>query len=525
MYQSLLTRRYLTSKVMPLLAAVAVMLCSAMVLITWSIMGGFLVKFLDVGRNADGDVTISWPTAGFSHYEDLIAMLEKDPMVLAAAPCIESWGMLALPDDRLQVVKIRGIDERYARVAAYRDSLWWRPIDQPLPKDKQRKDPRLGNHRLFEQTLADGLALKKKNTETGRLEPAVVLGIELAGFSRRTEAGYYEIPPTSILARPTKGEMESGRRLSPFIADHSVVVNVLPLTAGGRDIKVASRKLPVANEFRTGVFEADQKSVLMDLGELQRMLKLDRGDALADKPANPFEIDSVNGREVSASREVVGPAEARVTNVFVKGRPGTAGEDVNALRDRCEAIYREFAAKHRNLVPSPDAMDRAKGIGTWEQNYAMFIGAVKKEIAMVLGLLMFISFVAVFLVLAIFWAMVSEKTKDVGILRAIGAGRAGIAWLWLRYGLSLGIVGTVLGLAASYAIVRNINPIHEWLGRAFGIVVWDPRIYYFSELPNQVETHKAAVVAAGGLIFSILGALIPAIRAATYDPVKSLRFE
>lgn len=524
MYQSLLTRRYLTSKLMPLLAALAVMLCSAMVLITWSIMGGFLVKFLDVGRNTDGDVIISWPTAGFAHYEELITMLEKDPMVQAAAPCIESWGMLALPDDRLVVVKIRGIDGRYASVSGFRDSLWWRPIDEPLPKDAERLDPRLTNHRLFEQTLADGLALKKKDPETGRLEPAVILGIEAAGFSRRMEAGYYEIPPTSILARPTKGDMKSGRRLSPFICDHSVVINVLPLTSGGRDIKVASRKLPVANEFRTGVFEADQKSVLMDLGELQRMLKLDRGEALGDRGSNPYELGETNGREQAARREVVGAAEARVTNIFVKGKGGAEG-DINALRDRCESIYRQFEARFKGQVPTPDAMERAKGIGTWEQNYAMFIGAVKKEIAMVLGLLMFISFVAVFLVLAIFWAMVSEKTKDVGILRAIGASRAGIAWLWLRYGMALGVVGTILGLAASFLIVRNINPIHEWLGRAFGVVIWDPRVYYFTELPNQVETHKAAIVAAGGLVFSVLGALIPALRAATYDPVKSLRFE
>ena len=132
---------------------------------------------------------------------------------------------------------------------------------------------------------------------------------------------------------------------------------------------------------------------------------------------------------------------------------------------------------------------------------------------------------AVFLILAIFWAMVSEKTKDVGVLRAVGATRAGVAWLWLRYGLTLGVVGTVFGMVISYAIVWNINPIHEWLGRAFGLTLWDPKVYYFSELPRHVEPTKAVIVIVGAVVFSVIGALVPALRAASYDPVKSLRFE
>lgn len=503
---------------MPLLAAAAVMLCSAMVLITWSIMGGFLVKFLEVGSKMEGDVSISWPVAGFPYYEDLIQRLEADPIVAAAAPTIESFGLIGLPDNRLQPVKIRGVDPRYARVAEYADSLWWKPIQEPLPKDKSRLDPRLDAqaHRKYERAYDDGLALKKVNPDTGRLEPAVVLGIEVAGFSRRLESGAYEIPP-GILRREGAGGDRPFSGLDPFIVNHSVVINVLPLTAEGRDIKVASRKLPVANEFRTGVFNVDKEVVLMDLSELQRMLKLDQGESLSREPVSPYDVDSAEPR-----RESVGVAPARVTNVLIKGKPGV---DIQKLRDRAEEIYARFSLEYGAAVPSVDALSRARSIATWEQNYAMFIGAVKKEIAMVLGLLMFISFVAVFLVLAIFWAMVSEKTKDIGVLRAVGASRAGVAWLWLRYGLSLGVVGTLLGVAASYAIVWNINPIHEWLGTAFGVQVWDPRIYYFTELPNQVVTYKALVVAGGGLLFSVVGALIPALRAALYDPVKALRFE
>ena len=135
------------------------------------------------------------------------------------------------------------------------------------------------------------------------------------------------------------------------------------------------------------------------------------------------------------------------------------------------------------------------------------------------------SFTTVFLVLAIFWSMASEKTKDIGILRALGASTPGIAWLWIRYGAAIGFVGSVLGTALGYIIVDNINTIHDWMGRTFGLVIWDPRQYYFIEIPSDVDLSKAIIVFVVGMLTCVLGALIPALHSARMDPVKALRFE
>jgi lipoprotein-releasing system permease protein len=74
-------------------------------------------------------------------------------------------------------------------------------------------------------------------------------------------------------------------------------------------------------------------------------------------------------------------------------------------------------------------------------------------------------------------------------------------------------------------VVRNINEIHDWLGSAFGLVIWDPSVYYFSEIPSEVDPMKAVFVAVAGVLTCVIGAAIPSIRAAKMDPVRALRFE
>ena len=536
-YQALLNRRYLTSKIMPHLSIAAVALCVWMVLVTWSVMGGFLVMLLDLGRKMEGDVSITWPTVGFSHYDELIARLEADPMVEAAAPMIETFGMVNLPDNRVKGVSIRGVDARYAKVSAYGDSLWWRPLKEPMPKDKAGRDPRLdpgwaakierefraamqpgvatppaGAFRSWDTLLSDGLSLSVDE------KPAVVLGIEMAGFAKRQPEGWYKIDHL-VGARKEDGGMLYSTAFAPA---QKVTVNVLPLDKKGRLFKPYSLNLPVANEFRTGFFEADKNQAFINLSMLQEMLNMDAGIRVAQPEGDPYAISGEGENEKPALPQKLETAPARVTTVLVKARPGISSE---TLRDRAEQIYEKFAADFAGQVPSIDSMLSGRGISTWERNQATFIGAVKKETALVLFLLMGISFVAVFLILAIFWSMVSEKTKDIGVLRAVGAGRAGVAWLWLRYGLAIGLVGAILGGTIAWLTITNINPIHEWMGRALGITIWDPNVYYFSEIPKVVEPLKAAIVLGGALVFSVLGALIPALRAAYMDPVKALRFE
>jgi len=240
------------------------------------------------------------------------------------------------------------------------------------------------------------------------------------------------------------------------------------------------------------------------------MLRMGRAGRAEPAPDEPW--------AAADAPEVVGSDPPRVTSVMIKAAEGAQAVDA---RRAAQTIYDEFAARHPGEVP------RFPSIKTWDERpgIASFIAAVRKEISLVLTLFAFISLTAVFLVFAIFWSIVSEKTKDIGVLRAVGATRAGVAGLFLLYGAAIGVIGALLGGALASVIVLNINPIHEWLGRTLGVYVWDPAIYHFPRIPSELDATKAAIVLVSGVLASVLGALVPALKAANMDPVRSLRFE
>src|SRR5205085_7484634 len=121
------------------------------------------------------------------------------------------------------------------------------------------------------------------------------------------------------------------------------------------------------------------------------------------------------------------------------------------------------------------------------QPTAKFLAAVEHEIVLTTLLFTIISVVAVFLIFCIFYMIVVEKTRDIGIIKSVGATSGGVAQIFLGYGLAIGIIGGGLGLLAAWLIVHNINELHAWLGRAFGIAIWDPQVYAFDTIPNKMD--------------------------------------
>ena len=110
MYHALLANRYLTTRLIPLIAVAAVALCVALVIIVVSVMTGFLDMVRASGRTLMGDVIVAAPIHGIPYYERLIERLEESDLIHAATPVVEALGVMRMPYEQTEGIQFWGIE-------------------------------------------------------------------------------------------------------------------------------------------------------------------------------------------------------------------------------------------------------------------------------------------------------------------------------------------------------------------------------------------------------------------------------
>jgi len=164
-------------------------------------------------------------------------------------------------------------------------------------------------------------------------------------------------------------------------------------------------------------------------------------------------------------------------------------------------------------------------IKTWQDTQRPLLSAVNMELTILNILLFLIIAVAGFGILATFYMIVVEKTRDIGILKALGAPSGGVMSIFLGYGVSLGAVGTGAGIVLGLLFVRYINQIADVVQKITGQEIFDPTIYYFSEIPTIVSPWMVVGVAIGAIAIAVMASVLPSLRAARLHPVEALRYE
>ncbi|MDH3590835.1 MAG: FtsX-like permease family protein [Planctomycetota bacterium] len=164
-------------------------------------------------------------------------------------------------------------------------------------------------------------------------------------------------------------------------------------------------------------------------------------------------------------------------------------------------------------------------IQTWEDRQVNLLRAVNNEKFLLAFVLFFIVVVACFTIFATLTMTVVEKTRDIGVLRALGATPGGILGIFVLNGTLVGTIGAALGYGVGLLVAHNVNPIRVFLREAFGVEIFPPHIYLFDDIPTHIDHRAALQFAVGAAVCALIFAIIPAIRASRLQPVKALRFE
>jgi lipoprotein-releasing system permease protein len=183
-----------------------------------------------------------------------------------------------------------------------------------------------------------------------------------------------------------------------------------------------------------------------------------------------------------------GMGAGAVNQIQIQVKPGV---EINAVAERLQRVLDARRPLYFRVA-------------TWEQKQGPLLEAVRIEQ---------------------FILIVVEKTKDIGVLKALGASNGGVRGIFLSYGLALSVVGCGAGMIEGLLIVRYLNDIERLINGLTGTRVFNPDIYYFNEIPTLVEPWTVAGVVLGAIAIAVTASVWPAQRASKLHPVQALRFE
>lgn len=184
----------------------------------------------------------------------------------------------------------------------------------------------------------------------------------------------------------------------------------------------------------------------------------------------------------------------------------------------------------KNLKTSPKVIEdlyhqlpSAFDIADWQHSDSQIFQAVQVEKNVMFIILTLIIVIAAFNVISSLIMLVKDKTRDIAILRTMGASSRNILKIFFLTGSSIGISGTALGILLGIGFSLNIEKIRKLLEKILGTELFNAEIYFLSQLPAKIIWEEVFLVASMALILTFFATFYPAFRASRLDPVEALR--
>jgi len=197
------------------------------------------------------------------------------------------------------------------------------------------------------------------------------------------------------------------------------------------------------------------------------------------------------------------------------------GDAVSGLRVQTDDIYRAPA----RLAAASKALDSSLVVRDWSQTQGSLFRAVRMEKTMVAVLLFIVIVVAAFNIVSILTMMVAEKRANIAVLRTMGATPSTVRWIFIVQGMVTGFIGIIIGATAGMLLGANFSTVVSVIEHLLGVRIFDPAVFFISEIPSQLEAFDVFVVVTGALLLNLLATLYPSASAMRIEPAQALHYE